>query len=136
MKKIYSKVNGDLLHLIVTPDDFNKPRVDLIEPNNFLQAALIRINEGDTFRPHKHIEHDIGFDYMTTQEGWIVLSGMIRVDLYDIDDKLLYQELLTSGSAVFTLKGGHTFTAFDDYTLAIEVKSGPYYGQEKDKVFI
>ena len=35
-----------------------------------------------------------------------------------------------------TFEGGHTYTILEDETIVYEYKTGPYKGQENDKVFI
>ena len=35
-----------------------------------------------------------------------------------------------------TFRGGHNYLCLEDDSLVYEYKTGPYYGQKKDKVFI
>ena len=35
-----------------------------------------------------------------------------------------------------TFQGGHTYEILEDDTIVYEYKTGPYKGQENDKVFI
>lgn len=136
MKRIYSQVDGRLLHIITTGSDFDQSRKELIDADNFLQASLIRINEGDDFRPHYHIDKNVTFDKFKAQEAWVVLSGVVRVILYDIDNTELLQTDLGARCCMITLHGGHAFRCLEDFTFVIEFKTGPYLGQAKDKVFI
>ena len=48
---------------------------------------------------------------------------------------LLETHILNAGDSSFTLEGGHTYEILEDDTLVYEYKTGPYEGQEKDKVF-
>jgi hypothetical protein len=137
MEKIYSKADPNLLlHVILRFQDFDRPRNEILDPHNFLQSAAIRVNEGDRFRPHKHIEKEIVRKHEKTQECWVVIRGAIECELYDTDDTLLDKIVITEGSACYTLHGGHTFTALEDHTCVLEFKSSPYEGQARDKVFI
>ena len=137
MKLIYSKINPNLLlHIIVTRQDFTQPRIDITDPCNFLQVALMHVNEGRIFKPHRHIERDVTFKTTKAQESWVVIRGLIRADLYDIDDKLLTSEIIAGGEGMITLNGGHTFQSLEDHTFIYEFKSVPYEGQAKDKIFI
>jgi len=137
MKKIYSVVEEDtLLHIIVGRSDFKGSRVEIIDADNFLQAACIMTNQGDEFRPHRHIYKDIEYTKTIAQEGWIVMSGAIRCTLFDLDDTVIYSDVLEAGDMCFTLCGGHTYKTIMNNTFVLEVKSGHYLGQEKDKVFI
>lgn len=133
MEKILS--NGELFHIIYRKDDFDVSRFDIIEPSNHLQAAALNLPAGTTFRPHKHI-HKFGPNHIIAQESWIVISGSVKAILYGADDKVLKEVILRAGDASFTLQGGHTYEILEPGTLVYEVKSGPYKGQEQDKVFI
>lgn len=136
MKKIYSKVDGRLLHILTDAGDFDCTRNELVDADNFIQAALIRVNEGDAFRPHYHIDKDVTFTKFKAQEAWVVINGAIRIMLYDIDESVIYEVDMGERCCLITLHGGHAFKCIDDYTFVIEFKTGPYYGQEKDKRFI
>jgi hypothetical protein len=137
MEKYYSKVKPDLLlHVIFRFDDFIETRTDILEPNNFLQCSALRMEEGKTFFPHKHIEKEISYDNKKTQESWVVMRGLVKCTFYDIDDTILAEPYLREGDASFTLHGGHTYTIMEDHTCVFEMKTGPYHGQQDDKEFI
>ena len=56
MEKIYSKVDNEkLLHIIVRKEDLTKGRGEVVPENNFIQCAILNMDEGKTFKPHKHI---------------------------------------------------------------------------------
>ena len=54
MEKIYSKVDGRLLHIINRVSDF-QDRIEIIPVDNFLQCATLKMKKDKTFPPHKHI---------------------------------------------------------------------------------
>lgn len=135
MKKIYSKINPEtLLHIIVKKEDFNSERQDILENDNSLQLSLLKLNKGKTFKPHKHIK--IVKETKVTQESWVVISGKVKAILYDLDDKIIAEEVLSSGDASITLFGGHNYFILEDDTIVYEYKTGPYLGQKYDKEFI
>lgn len=140
MKKIYSKKDDVLIAIVTKFQDFNRPRIDVTPAEEFLQAALMRCNNGTRFRPHKHIWKDFnsqyGYNQIKTQECWIVFRGLIKVTIYDDDDSILNIIILQEGDAVFLFHGGHTFECMEDHSCIFEFKTGPYEGQAKDKVFI
>ena len=70
------------------------------------------------------------------QESWVVIKGSVKAILYDLDDTIIAEELLEPGDISITLRGGHNYYCMTDDTLVYEYKTGPYYGQEKDKQFI
>ena len=141
MEKIYSKADKDVLLAIATTfQDFNVPRNETVPSSEFIQGAMMRVNNGGKFRPHKHIWKPFNSQYeynqTKTQECWIVIRGLIEAVIYDIDDTVIKKVKLTEGSAIFLLHGGHTFQSLEDHTCIWELKTGPYEGQSKDKKFI
>jgi len=139
MEKIYSKVHPDmLLHIVRRLSDILKQegRVDIIPEDNFIQCSSLKMGNGKTFPPHKHIEKKRTYDKQIAQESWVVISGRVKCILFDIDDSIVATPILGVGDASFTLHGGHTYEILEDNTVVYEYKTGPYEGQELDKVFI
>ena len=139
MEKIYSKVDPTkLLHIIWRSGDHERQdqRTDLVPPDNFIQCSALKLPNGKTFRPHKHITRDRHYPEQLAQESWVVVRGRVRCKLYDIDDRLIAEPVIEAGDASFTLYGGHTYEVLEDNTIVYEYKSGPYEGQEWDKEFI
>ncbi len=136
MKIIYSRVNSEkILHIIARKSEFLKQRTDLLEAENFLQCSALRLTEGCTFRPHRHL-WKLGKERVIAQESWVVISGKVKCHFFDLDDNPLAEEVLLPGDASFTLEGGHTYTALTHDTFVYEYKTGPYEGQQKDKQFL
>ena len=135
MEKIYSKVDGRLLHVIHRMHEF-QGRQDVIPENNFLQCATLKMEKGKTFLPHKHITKDRHYPEQIAQESWVIIKGSVKCIFYDIDDNIIAEPILKEGDASFTLYGGHTYEILEDNTLVYEYKTGPYEGQKLDKVFI
>ena len=136
MKKIYSKVDNSLCHLVIRLNELNTPREDVIPESEFLQLALLKMEKGKTFRPHYHIHKDIDYKTAIAQESWVVLKGKVKVTFYDLDNTILEEPVLEAGDASVTLKGGHNFLILEEDTVVYEYKTGPYYGVEVDKDFI
>jgi cupin fold WbuC family metalloprotein len=136
MENIYSKVEPNkLLHVIVRKEDLTKGRIEVVPENNFIQCALLNMDEGKTFKPHRHIWKERTRNVIA-QESWIVIQGSVRCTFYDIDDNIIAEPVLYPGDASFTLEGGHTYTILENDTLVYEYKTGPYEGQSLDKKFI
>ena len=133
--KIYSKISGELLHIVFRKNFFIEERFDMIESDNFLQCAALNHKKGTTFKPHRHIRRTRTLD-LIAQESWVVISGSVQCIFYDIDDSIIETARLGVGDASFTLRGGHTYRVLEDNTHVYEFKTGPYEGQELDKVFI
>jgi cupin fold WbuC family metalloprotein len=136
MIKYFSKIEPDkLLHVIVKKSDIKSGRTDVIPEENYIQCALLNLKKNTTFKPHKHIWKKRS-STVIAQESWVVINGSVKCIFYDLDDKILATPILREGDASFTLQGGHTYEILDDNTLVYEMKTGPYEGQEMDKVFI
>ena len=133
MIEIYS--GEELYHLVVRAADFKEGRVDIIQPHNFIQCSMLKLKNGQTFKPHKHI-YKQGPSRIIAQESWVVIQGKVRAIFYDENNKVIRKAPLFAGDASFTLKGGHTYEILEDNTLVYEFKTGPYTGQENDKEFI
>ena len=137
MHKIYSNVEPNtLLHIIHRKEDFINSREDIIPAENFLQLATLRMENKKTFRPHKHIWKQPDSKQIIAQESWVVISGKVKCLFYDLDDTLLASPVLEPGDCSITLQGGHTYEILSGDTLVYEYKTGPYRGQENDKVFL
>ncbi len=136
MEHIYSKVDPEvLLHIIVRKEDMKPGRQDVVSEENFIQCSILNMENGKTFKPHKHIWKERTRNVIA-QESWIVVQGSVRCLFFDLDDTLTATPVLYPGDASFTLQGGHTYEILEDDTLVYEYKTGPYEGQSLDKVFI
>ena len=59
----------------------------------------------------------------------------MRVTYFDLDDSILESVFLEAGDVSVTLAGGHGYEIVEDSSI-LEFKTGPYLGQELDKVFL
>jgi cupin fold WbuC family metalloprotein len=136
MEKIYSKVDPNkLLHIIVRKEEITLGRQDIVSEEHFIQCSILNMEEGKTFRPHKHIWKERTRNVIA-QESWIVIQGSVKCIFYDLDDTIIAEPILYPGDASFTLEGGHNYLILEDNTLVYEYKTGPYEGQTLDKTFI
>ena len=135
MEKIYSKKDPNLLlHIVNRKSNIKSERQDLSADEEFLQASCFSLPKGKTFRPHKHIP--LERHTTITQESWVIIKGKVKAILYDIDDTIVAEPILEQGDCSMTFRGGHNYLCLEDDSLVYEYKTGPYYGQKKDKVFI
>jgi uncharacterized protein YlzI (FlbEa/FlbD family) len=136
IKKIYSRVeDSKLLHLVCCPNKADTTRTDVVDDEQFLQLAILNFNKGRTFVPHKHIEKKVPTTAIA-QESWVVIRGKVNAKFYDLNDEIIETVELNAGDVSITLYGGHNYEILEDNTLVLEYKTGPYYGQKLDKVFI
>ena len=136
MKRIYSKVEPEkLLHIVVRLEEI-KGRTQLVPDDNFIQCSSMKMQNGKTFRPHRHIIKSRTYDKQIAQESWVVITGKVRCIFYDLDNTIIATPVLHPGDASFTLYGGHTYEILEDNTVVYEYKTGPYEGQNLDKTFL
>ena len=134
MEKIYSKVQSDtLLHIVYRLDEING-RTNISPDKEFLQLASLKMEEGQTFTAHKHIFHEKTTNI--AQESWVVIKGSVKCIFYDLDDTIIAQPVLFPGDCSMTFRGGHNYLILENDTIVYEYKTGPYLGQEMDKVFL
>ena len=136
-EEIYSKVDPTkLLHIVNRLEDIKTPRTNVISDDQFLQLATMKLQKGDTFKPHHHFFKDSPTDKVIIQESWLVVRGSVKCIFYDIDNKIISTPILYPGDCSITLEGGHTYEILSDNTIVYEYKTGPYQGMENDKRFI
>ena len=136
MDKIYSRCQPDtLLHLVFRKAEMAAGRIDLIPAEQFLQCSALNLKQGQTFQAHQHV-WKAGPGQVIAQESWVVIAGEVRCLFFDLDGQYLEDCRLLPGDASFTLQGGHNYEALVPDTLVYEYKTGPYTGQQQDKVFI
>lgn len=136
MKLIYSKKDKTkLLHLINRFGEITK-RTNVAPEEQFLQLATLKMNSGDTFKPHQHIWKKPDRLGVIAQESWVVIKGSVKVFMFDIDGTLLEEQIIYPGDCSMTFEGGHNYEALEDNTVVYEYKTGPYTGIENDKVFL
>ncbi len=132
---IYSKENKDILLLAINRrDEISEQRVDICPEDQYLQICTKVMPEGLSFKPHKHNMLHRETDY--TSEAWIILEGSVSATFWDIDDEKILETTLNSGDCAVVFRAGHSFKVLEEGTILYEVKSGPYYGTEKDKTFL
>ena len=121
---------GKLLSVIIRTS-FQKDGIEFFTPDNFSQQlGYMKRGEGYVIPPHVH--NLVPREVVLTQEVLYIKSGKVRVDLYDDDQSYLESRVLAGGDVVLLAQGGHGFEMLETSEI-IEVKQGPYVGEE-DKV--
>jgi hypothetical protein len=62
-------------------------------------------------------------------------SGKVRVDFYSSNKIYLKSKILVCGDVILLASGGHGFKMLEESEM-IEVKQGPYAGEEDKERFI
>lgn len=132
---IKSPFSDTLLHIVVRGHSAIPGRANIVQPDQFLQVALMNMPKGTTFKPHKH-KWKNGVDKVIPQEAWLVVRGKVKAFYYGLDDKLLAVVTLEPGDCGITIAGGHNYEILEENTIVYEIKTGPYKDQETDKEMI
>ncbi len=131
MEYIEEIKKDDQIIAIIIYHDFNKGGIEFFTPGEFSQQlGYMKHEAGYKIQQHTHKLHERKVKY--TQETLFIKSGQIRVDFYTDEAAYLCSRELKQGDVILLASGGHGFECLEE-TEMIEVKQGPYYGEE-DKV--
>jgi anti-sigma factor ChrR (cupin superfamily) len=124
------KKNNNMLSVIIR-ENYRSEGIEFFTPDDFSQQlGYMNRKKGYSIPPHRHniVERKVTL----TQEVLYIKSGKVRVDFYDDDQVYLESRILNKGDVILLATGGHGFEMLEDSEM-IEVKQGPYVGEE-DKV--
>ena len=97
------------------------------------QLAFMRHPTGKLIEPHVH--NPVPRQVQFTQETLFIRKGKLRVDFYDPERQYLESRILRAGDVILLIQGGHGFEVLEEIEM-IEVKQGPYVGEEDKTRFI
>ena len=136
MRKIYSKIKKKkLLHIIFRPTK-KIQRINLSPENEFLQLCYLNLNKNNKFLPHKHFWKANKQKKIIVQESWLVIKGLAKITLFDLNEKVISVVTLKPGDISITFEGGHKLEVLKNNTIIYEHKNGPYEGQKKDLIYL
>jgi len=122
--------NSDLLAIIIRAN-YKEEGIAFFTPGDFSQQlGYMNRRKGYVIEPHIHkiVERKVTL----TQEVLYIKTGKVLINFYDTDQQYLEHRILEKGDVILLASGGHGFEMLDD-TEMIEIKQGPYIGDE-DKV--
>lgn len=125
---------GLIAIVIHAPNDkeITPPGIQFITtPTQPLQLGLINYGPNQTVAPHVHLSQMRMIEQ--TQEVLFVRRGVISITLYTGIGEEIKCITLTKGSVIMLCGGGHSVLSYDNAEI-VEVKNGPYYGRDKDKI--
>lgn len=122
---------GELLAIIIR-EGYNPAATEFITPESFKQqVGFIVYGRNKDIEPHIH--HEMPRTLKGTSEVLILKKGRARVDFYSQDKKYTESRRLLPGDTLILISGGHGFH-FDEESVFLEIKQGPYIGpQEKER---
>jgi hypothetical protein len=132
MEQNIEKIMRDnLLLAIIIRTDYKSEGIEFFTPNDFSQQ-LAYMHRPAAYRIDPHIHNKVQREVFYTQEVLFIKSGKVRVDFYDEERTLFDSRILNTGDVILLAAGGHGFEMLEQ-TEIIEVKQGPYIG-EQDKM--
>lgn len=102
-------------------------------PSYSLQVGRLLHQPGVKIKAHSHPHHLFPVDYF--QEFLYIESGKVQIRFYDLDQSFVGERILEGGDILLQVDGGHAFEILEESSI-IEVKQGPYPGDDKAKVMI
>ncbi|MCA2846811.1 MAG: hypothetical protein IM585_04210 [Pseudanabaena sp. M135S2SP2A07QC] len=119
---------------VIVSDKFNKQGIHFFTPNELSQQlAYMHHPTGKIIEPHVH--NPVLREVTYTQEVLFIKNGKLRVDFYDDNQQYLESRILESGDVILLVTGGHGFEVLEEIEM-IEVKQGPYVGEQDKTRFI
>ncbi len=126
------KHNGQLLAVIVDRD-YRREGIEFFTPGQFSQQlGYMSHPKGYKITPHIHLPVPRQVHY--TQEVLFIKSGCVRADFYSEERVYVESCILRAGDFILLAHGGHGFEMLERSEI-IEVKQGPYAGEEDKKRF-
>jgi hypothetical protein len=119
---------GTIIAIIIKAT-FKKDGIEFFTPDEFSQQ-LGYMNRVKGYKVSAHTHKRVEQSSMPTHEVIYVKSGKICVVLYDNDNSLVDERILTTGDIILLASGGHSIEWLEDSQL-VEIKQGPYSDDDK-----
>lgn len=100
-------------------------------PESSFQFGLLAHKAGFQEKPHYHKTFKREIEDL--QQMFVVQKGVVNVQLYTDDGKLIREVVLRSGDSIVLIHGTHSIKVIEDMQC-ISVKQGPFLGTEYDKI--
>ena len=119
---------NDQLISIIIRSQYHAEGIRFFTPDDFSQQlAYMRREKDYVIPPHVHnlVKREVSY----THEVLFIKSGRVRVDYFDDSKNYLESRVVNPGDVVLLSGGGHGFYMLENSEI-IEVKQGPYAGDE------
>jgi len=123
--------NGVVFAKKITLDNIKEGISFYSNDEDFIQVGTWSYNKGRSLAAHNHNIVDRTIN--RTNEIVIVLSGKLKIDIYDESDNKIDEMTAEKNDLLIMMNGGHGYHILKDNTKVIEIKNGPYLGAEKDR---
>jgi hypothetical protein len=102
-------------------------------PESSFQFGLLAHEAGYQEEPHYH--KATSREISDLQQMFVMQRGVLDVQVFDDDGRLLREVRVGPGDAVVLIHGVHAIKVVEDFQ-ALSVKQGPFLGDEEDKVVV
>lgn len=134
MEHVEAIQSGTETIAIIIRNEFRAEGITFFTPGTFSQQlGYMNRNAGYVIEPHVHLP--VRREVHLTKEVLFIRRGSVRVDFYTDEEDFLESRVLGCGDVILLIKGGHGFEMLED-TEMIEVKQGPYAGDDDKRRFI
>jgi len=131
MSAIEQLTSNNRIIAIIIRHDFSKEGIEFFTPGDFSQQlGYMKHQKGETIQEHIHVLHVREVQF--TQETLFIKKGRVKINFYHQDRSFFTSRELKTGDVILLASGGHGFEFLEE-TEMIEVKQGPYCG-DQDKV--
>lgn len=100
-------------------------------PESSFQFGLLAHEAGFVEAPHTH--KPVARTITDLQQMFVVQRGVVTVEFYGDDGRLLREVVLRQGDAILLIHGPHSIRVIEDMQC-VSVKQGPFLGADMDKV--
>ena len=102
--------------------------IHFFTPQEFSQQlGYMNRPQGYVIQPHIH--NEVKREVFYTNEVLFIRSGKVKVNFFDDEKNFYDSKILNSGDVILLAYGGHGFEMLEKSEI-IEVKQGPYAGEE------
>mgnify|MGYP002068734622 CR=1 FL=1 len=133
MGKIEEIKKKDKLIAMIIRNDYECDGVDFVTPDEYSQQVAYMHHPAGK-RIDAHVHNLVHRNVVMTQEVLFIKKGTLRVDFYDEYEDYLESRDLHAGDIILLVSGGHGFKVLDEVEM-VEVKQGPYTGEQDKKRF-
>jgi len=124
---------GDVPLAYIIRGDLMPSRTTFVTPPQFKQqVGFVVYPAGGEIQ--RHVHRPLSRHLIGTSEVLIVRRGRCEIDIYNDDRELVATRELRKGDVMLMVGGGHGFHMLED-TVFLEVKQGPYTGQDEKERF-
>lgn len=125
---IHKIVDQDQIIAILIRSNFKKNGIEFFTPQSFSQQLGYMARPcGYKIMPHVH--NIKAREVQLTQEVLYIKSGKVRIDFYTVFQNYIESIIVFPGDVILLASGGHGFVFLEESEI-IEVKQGPYIGEE------